>query len=292
MYPVLFKIGPITLYSFGLMMATAFLVANYFFTKELIRRGFDQRMSGQITIIALIGGVAGAKLFSVIEDWSAFMRDPMGQLFSPAGLTFYGGFLVAMAWIFLYIKRKGMRFTFFADMLAPVVLLAYGIGRIGCQLAGDGDYGIPSNLSWAMSYPQGTAKPTYALADYFKTHPIERAQMHYDSLASITVGKDALGGRISMFDEVALVHPAPLYESIFCIIAFALIWRNRKKFDAEPGKLFAVTLVVMGIERLLIEFIRINPLYLGLSMAQWISVAMIVAGGYMLAFRYPKQAAT
>src|SRR3954471_10747758 len=112
MYPVLFKIGPITLYSFGLMMATAFLVANYFFTKELIRRGFDQRMSGQITIIALIGGVAGSKLFSVLEDWSAFMHDPVGQLFSPAGLTFYGGFLVAMGWIFLYIKRKGLRFTF------------------------------------------------------------------------------------------------------------------------------------------------------------------------------------
>ncbi len=292
MYPVLFHIGPITLYSFGLMMATAFLVANYFFTSEIRRRGFDPRMAGQITMICLVGGIAGSKLFSILENWSDFMHDPTGQLFSPAGLTFYGGFLVCTIWIYLYIKRKGLRFSLFADMISPVVLLAYGIGRIGCQLAGDGDYGIPSKLPWAMSYPQGTAKPTYTLIDFFKTHPIERAQWHYDSLAAITVGKDMMGSRISRFDEIVTVHPAPVYETIFCVIAFILIWNNRKKFDTEPGKVFSIVMVVMGIERLLIEFIRINPLYWGLSMAQWISIAMIIVGGYMLAFYYPRVKAT
>ncbi|HEY3873847.1 MAG TPA: prolipoprotein diacylglyceryl transferase [Candidatus Kapabacteria bacterium] len=289
MHPVLFHIGPITLYSFGLMMATSFLIAAYFFTEELKRRGLDERIAGQITIICLIGGVAGSKLFSIFENWQDFARDPMGQLFSPAGLTFYGGFLVATAWIYFYVKRKGLRFLLFADMLAPVVLLAYGIGRIGCQLAGDGDYGIPSRLPWAMSYPQGTAKPTYTLIDFFKTHPIERAQWHYDSLASITVGRDQLGERISRFDEIVTVHPAPVYETIFCLIAFWIIWSNRKKFDAEIGKIFAITLVTMGVERLLIEFIRINPLYWGLSMAQWISIAMMVIGAWMLGFYFPKK---
>jgi phosphatidylglycerol---prolipoprotein diacylglyceryl transferase len=288
MYPVLFHIGPVTLYSFGLMMAIAFLTANYFLSLEMRRRGFDPRMPGQITIIALIGGVAGAKLFSVLENWQDFARDPAGQLFSPAGLTFYGGFLVATAWIYFYVKRKGLRFSVFADMIAPVVLLAYGIGRIGCQLAGDGDYGIPSTLPWAMSYPQGTAKPTYTLIDYFKIHPMERIKLHYDSLASITVGKDAMGSRISRFDEIVTVHPAPVYETLFCVIAFYFIWRYRKKFDADPGKIFAITIIVMGIERLLIEFIRINPLYAGLSMAQWISIGMIAAGGYMLGIYYPR----
>jgi phosphatidylglycerol---prolipoprotein diacylglyceryl transferase len=287
MHPVLFHIGPVTLYSFGLMMALAFLTANYFLSLEMRRRGLDPRMPGQITIIALIGGVAGAKLFSVLENWQDFARDPTGQLFSPAGLTFYGGFLVATAWIYFYVKRKGLRFSMFADMIAPVVLLAYGIGRIGCQLAGDGDYGIPSTLPWAMSYPQGTAKPTYTLIDYFKTHPEARAQLHYDSLSAITVGKDAMGSRISRFDEIVTVHPAPVYETLFCVIAFYLIWRYRKKFDADPGKIFAITIIVMGIERLLIEFIRINPLYAGLSMAQWISIAMIAAGGYILGVYYP-----
>jgi phosphatidylglycerol:prolipoprotein diacylglycerol transferase len=290
MHPILFRIGPVTLYSFGLMMAAAFLTANYFFSKELARRGLDPRIAAQIFLICMIGGVAGSKLFSVVENWSDFVRDPIGQLFSPAGLTFYGGFLVAMAWIYMYVKRKGLRFALFADMIAPTVLLAYGIGRIGCQLAGDGDYGIPSNLPWAMSYPQGTAKPTYALADYFKTHPIERAQLHYDSLASITVGRDEMGGRISRFDEVVRVHPAPAYETLFCAIAFYFIWKYRKKYEAEIGKIFAITAVVMGFERLMIEFIRINPLYLGLSMAQWISVGLMAVGGYMLAIYYPRVA--
>ena len=285
MYPVLFHIGPVTLYSFGLMMAVAFLTANYFFTKDIARRGLDARMAGQITIIALIGGVAGSKIFSILENWQDFTRDPVGQFFSPAGLTFYGGFLVAMAWIYFYVKRKRLRFAVFADMLAPTVLLAYGIGRIGCQLAGDGDYGIPSRLPWAMSYPQGTAKPTVTLVDYFRVHLADRAAWHYDSLASIAVGRDALGQRISRFDEVVTVHPAPVYETLFCVIAFALIWKYRKRFDAEPGKIFSITLVVMGVERLLIEFIRINPLYLGLSMAQWISVLMILAGCTALVIR-------
>lgn len=288
MHPVLFHLGPITLYSFGLMMAVAFLTANYFFTKELARRGLDVKIAGQITIIALIGGVAGSKLFSVLENWGDFVRDPMGQLFSPAGLTFYGGFIVAMTWIYVYVKRKRLNFKLFADMLAPVVLLAYGIGRIGCQLAGDGDYGIPSKLPWAMSYPQGTAKPAITLIDYYAIHPAERVAVHYDSLAAITVGRDELGQRISAFDEVVRVHPAPVYETLFCLLAFILIWRMRKHFDTQPGKLFFITLIVMGFERLMIEFIRINPLYLGLSMAQWISIAMILVGSALFFRRDPR----
>jgi phosphatidylglycerol---prolipoprotein diacylglyceryl transferase len=289
MHPILFHIGPITLYSYGLMLAVAFIVASYFLSIELHRRGLDPRLGGQITIIALIGGVAGSKLFSILENWGDFIRDPIGQTFSPAGLTFYGGFLVAMAWIYFYIKRKGLRFALIADMISPLVLLAYGIGRIGCQLAGDGDYGIPSRLPWAMSYPNGTAKPTYTLIDYFRMYPAQRSAWHYDSLASITVGQDPFG-RISRFDQVVTVHPAPLYETLFCVIAFIFIWSNRKKFDAQIGKVFSIVLVVMGIERLLIEFIRINPLYWGLSMAQWISIGMIIAGGYMLLFHYPRHA--
>ncbi|HET6400030.1 MAG TPA: prolipoprotein diacylglyceryl transferase family protein [Candidatus Kapabacteria bacterium] len=291
MHPILFHIGPITLYSYGLMLATAFIVASYFLSIELHRRGLDPRIGGQITIIALIGGVAGSKLFSILENWGDFVRDPIGQMFSPAGLTFYGGFLVAMAWIYFYLKRKGLRFALFADMTSPLVLLAYGIGRIGCQLAGDGDYGIPSRLPWAMSYPNGTAKPTYTLLEYFQRNPVQRAAWHYDSLASITVGQDQFG-RISRFDQIVTVHPAPIYETLFCVIAFYFIWTNRKKFDAQIGKVFSIVLVVMGIERLLIEFIRINPLYWGLSMAQWISIAMIIVGGYMLLFFYPRHPAS
>ena len=289
MYPVLFHLGPITLYTYGLMMAIAFLVASYLFTLELERRGLDPSMGGQITIIALIGGIAGSKLFSILENWSDFAHDPIGQAFSPAGLTFYGGFIVVTIWLYIYLKQKKLQFPLFADMISPLVLLGYGIGRIGCQLSGDGDYGIPSRLPWAMSYPNGTAKPASALAEYFIRNPAERAAWHYDSLTSITVGQDAFG-RISRFDQVVTVHPAPVYETLFCVIAFLWIWKYRKAFEAQIGKMFCVILVIMGVERLLIEFIRLNPLYWGLSMAQWISIAMIIGGGSMLLFYYPRKA--
>jgi prolipoprotein diacylglyceryltransferase len=271
------------------MMALAFLVANYLFTQELKRRKMDERIASQITLICLIGGVGGSKLFSVLENWGDFVRDPFHQLFSPAGLTFYGGFLVATLWIFLYLRAKKIGFLSFADMIAPTVLLAYGIGRIGCQLAGDGDYGIPSRLPWAMPYPQGTAKPSSALYEYFVRYPSERIAWHYDSLTAIPRGIDQLGERITRFDELTTVHPAPVYETLFCIIAFYFIWKNREKLQDQLGKLFAITVVAMGFERLMIEFIRLNPLYWGLSMAQWISVAMMIIGGYALIFVFPKQ---
>lgn len=282
MYPLLFEFGSVKLYSFGLMMAIAFMTANYFLGQEVKRRKMDENIVWQLTWRALVGGVAGSKLFSILENWSDFVQDPIGQLFSPAGLTFYGGFLLAMLMIGMYLRKQRLPFLQMADIVVPTVLLAYGIGRIGCQLAGDGDYGVPSRLPWAMAYPQGTAKPSSTLPEYFINNPEERAAWHYDSLRAIVTGTDVLGQRITRLDEVVTVHPAPVYEALFCIIAFALLWGKRKRWENNFGKLFSVTLIVMGIERLLIEFIRLNPLYAGLSMAQWISVGMILAGGYLL----------
>ena len=286
MFPVLLKLGPVTLYSFGLMMALAFLVANYLFTQELKRRDMDERIASAITMFALFGGIIGSKLFSIFENWKDFTSDPIHQLFSASGLTFYGGFLLATLLIYLYLRRKKIGFLMFADMIAPTVLLAYGIGRVGCQLAGDGDYGIPSRLPWAMAYPEGTAKTSSTLYEYFVRYPAERVSWHMDSLMAIPRGIDQLGQRINRFDEVVTVHPAPVYETIFCVIAFYFLWKHRAKWQSQVGKLFSATLVAMGVERLLVEFIRLNPLYAGLSMAQWISVAMIVIGGYALLFSF------
>jgi phosphatidylglycerol---prolipoprotein diacylglyceryl transferase len=286
MYPVIFELGPIKLYSFGLMMAIAFMAANYFFVQELKRRKLDENMAWAITIRALVGGVAGSKLFSILENFSDFAKDPIGQIFSPAGLTFYGGFIVATILIYLYLRKQKIPFMRFADMIIPTVLLAYGIGRIGCQLAGDGDYGLPSHLPWAMAYPNGTAKVSSTLPDYFEHDTAARAEWHYDSLRVIQTGVDPLGQRITRLDETVTVHPAPVYEALFCIIAFAFIWKRRAKYESQPGKMFYVTLMVMGIERLLIEFIRLNPLYAGLSQAQWISVIFILISLYMLMTKY------
>ncbi|HET9135126.1 MAG TPA: prolipoprotein diacylglyceryl transferase [Candidatus Kapabacteria bacterium] len=287
MYPVLFKLGPISIYSFGLMMAIAFLTANYFFAQEVKRRRESEKMVSAITMIALIGGVIGSKIFSIFEDWSVFLAHPMSTLFSASGLTFYGGFIFATTGIFYYIRKKKVSFKKFADMIAPVVFLAYGIGRIGCQLAGDGDYGIPTQSLVGMHYTMGTAKPTYVLEPYFNRYPEEALKWQYDSLKAIHTGTDALGQQVNRFDEVVTCHPTPLYEMAAAILAFVFLWSKRKKWESQQGKLFYATIILMGIERLLVEFLRINPLYVGLSMAQWISILLIICGSVMLLKKQP-----
>ncbi len=281
MHPVLFKLGPATVYSFGFMMAIAFLTANYLFSAEARRRGWDQKHVSRITIIALVGGVAGSKLFSIFEDWGEFVKDPIHTLFSPSGLTFYGGFILATLGIMIYLRAQKITFKQLADVVAPAVLLAYGIGRIGCQLAGDGDYGIPTHAAWGTIYAEGTAKPTYVMKPYFERFPEEGVMWNYDSLKAIPAGIDGLGQRITRFDEVTPCHPTPMYEFLTVAICFGFLWRMRGKYQSSQGKLFGLTLIVMGIERLLVEFLRINPLYAGLSMAQWISIVLVLLGWWL-----------
>ncbi len=288
MYPILFKLGPVTIYSFGLMMALAFLTANYFFAKEVKRRNENEKMVTTITMIALIGGVAGSKIFSIFEDWDVFIHAPIKTFFSASGLTFYGGFIVAMLGILFYLRQHRVSFLKFADMIAPVVLLAYGIGRIGCQLAGDGDYGIPTTAAYGMHYSQGTAKPTAIFEEYFDKHPQERALWQFDSLRAIQVGTDAMGQRINRFDEVVTCHPTPLYETIVAAVCFLVLWARRKKYEKHLGKLFGMTLIFMGTERFLVEFLRINPLYFSLSMAQWISIKLIMLGIFFFFRKKPQ----
>jgi phosphatidylglycerol---prolipoprotein diacylglyceryl transferase len=150
-YPVLFELGPIKIYSFGLMMGLAFIAANYLLVSEFKRKRLPEETAGTITLIALVAGVTGSKLFSVIENWDRFIADPAGEFFSAAGLTFYGGLILATVCIWLYVRSKKIPFLRVADSAAPSLILAYGIGRIGCQLSGDGDYGIPTDLPWAMT---------------------------------------------------------------------------------------------------------------------------------------------
>ena len=260
MIPVLFEIGPIKIYSFGLMMGLAFIVGNYLLVNEFRRRRLPDEAPGTITLIALLAGVAGSKLFSLLENWDRFVSDPAGEIFSAAGLTFYGGLVCATLAIWWYVRSKGIPFLRVADAAAPSLIIAYGIGRIGCHLAGDGDYGIPSKLPWAMTYPNGTV-PTLA-----SEHPALKAEYI------------RLYGEPVPFDIP--VHPAPVYEMLAALAIFALLWKLRTR-PLPMGMLFGIYLILAGIERLLIEFIRLNPLYLGLSQAQWISIGMIVGGALL-----------
>ncbi len=259
MCPRLFQIGPFPVYGFGLMLAVGFLVASYLLSSEFKRRKLDPSIANNITIIALIGGVVGSKILYLFENWSDFITDPAGMAFSPGGLTFYGGFLLAAFSIYLYGKRKKIPFFVIADAIAPGLLLAYGIARVGCHLAGDGDYGFPTTLPWGTDYSKGTYPPSIA----FKDFPDITSRYPNGIVPNNTP-----------------CHPTPIYELIICVILFWILWRARKRITPN-GKLFMGYLVLAGAERFTIEFIRINPrIMFGLTEAQLVAVVLIVIGGF------------
>lgn len=256
MYPELFKIGPFTVYSYGLMLGIAFITASWILTKEIERKKLNANIATEITILAIIFGIIGAKLFHLFENFDAFLEDPVGMAFSPGGLTFFGGLIVAVMAIWIYARKKKIPFLYLADAAAPALALAYGIGRIGCHLAGDGDYGIPTDLPWGTNYENGTVPPSVMFQGS------EIAQNYPDGILP---------------DNTPL-HPTPIYEFLICLLIFGILWRLRKN-EWVQGKLFMFYLIFISIERFSVEFIRLNPrLLFGLSEAQLISVVLFTVG--------------
>jgi len=235
MYPEIIKLGPISIYSYGLMLGIAFITASYLLTLELKRVNLNVNIASEITTLALIFGIIGAKLFHLFEYWDEFINDPL-MAFSPAGLTFYGGFLLATLAIFIYIKRKKLSFLQIADLNAPGLALAYGIARIGCHLSGDGDYGIVSNLPWAYSYAKGTV-PT---------------------------------------PPGVTVHPTPIYELIAGILIFMFLWSKRKKYNVNGKLFFVYLILTAIARFLVEIIRINPRLLLGLSEAQIISIILII----------------
>ncbi len=155
MYPEI-TLGPLTLQTFGLMFALAFLAAGALIAKRLKEIGKPVDWAYEIGFAALIGGVVGARLYFIVQNWDSVVDDLLGSLFGGSGLVWYGGAiggaLAVLAWAWY---RDFLRLALL-DLVAPSLALGYAIGRIGCQLSGDGDYGKPWNGPWAMSYPDGT----------------------------------------------------------------------------------------------------------------------------------------
>ncbi len=159
MYPTIFNFGtiklgtihfPIAVHSFGLMMALAFLTIMFLLQRELTRRKLEPHLASSIVLWGAIGGIIGAKLYSVLQ------AGDLSILFSNSGLVWYGGLIGGTAAALYVIHRSSSPILPTLDALAPLLLLGYGIGRIGCFLSGDGDYGPPSDLPWAMAFPNGT----------------------------------------------------------------------------------------------------------------------------------------
>lgn len=155
MYPEI-QLGPLTLQSFGLMFALAFLAAGALVGRRLKEIGKPADWAYEMGFAALVGGVVGARLYFVVQNYSSVKHDLLGELFSGSGLVWYGGLIGGALAVVLWARYRGLLGLTLLDLAAPALALGYAIGRIGCQLSGDGDYGKPWDGPWAMSYPDGT----------------------------------------------------------------------------------------------------------------------------------------
>lgn len=247
MYPILFQLGPITIYSFGAFMALAALTAAWVVHVELKRRGYNPELASSLVFAAALGGLVGARLLFIVEEWNSFLAAPLNYIFTGAGFTWYGGLLggtVAVSWV---VKKNKIPWLTGADIAAPALAIAYGIGRIGCHVAGDGDWGRVTDVSWGVAY-------TDAIIGWV------------DPMTGIP------------YPPGVRVHPTPIYEFIESVIVFAALWSMRGKGYA-PGTIAWLYMILAGFARLLVEIWRINPpLALGLSEAQWFSLALMALG--------------
>ncbi|MDP6835694.1 MAG: prolipoprotein diacylglyceryl transferase [Candidatus Marinimicrobia bacterium] len=176
MRPFLFEIGPLKIPSYGFMLATAFLIDYYLLHKDLKRRGRNPELAGDLVFWAAIGGIVGSKIYYMIENHRAFAYDPLGMIFSGSGLVFLGGLAGGMLAVTLLLRKKNLPWLEFADIVAPLLILGYAVGRIGCFMVGD-DYGVASSLPWAMTFPKGSP-PT--------TIPVHPTQL-YETLAGLGI---------------------------------------------------------------------------------------------------------
>ncbi len=236
-------LGPITIPTFGLMVATALLVSAYVLQADFNRRraqlerlpGYQGQRDEGFFIIGVAGfaGLVGARLYHVLESPGEFFADPWNLLFSRFGFAWFGGFLGGFVALVILARRSKIPQLEFLDICSPAACVGYAIGRIGCLLSGDGDYGVPTSLPWGMSFPNGVVPTTQR------------------------------------------VHPTPLYEFFIWLAIAAFLW--------HMGEIFCNYLILTGVARFLIEFIRINPRsFFGLSNAQAASLLSILVGAVLL----------
>jgi len=244
---------PLPVPTFGLMVGIGF------FTGLWVARVEQRRLLPQLPpdfmsnvgMIGLVAGLVGARLFHLLEYPREFLANPVEMLLSRSGFTIFGGLIVGTLVGAGYVRRKRVPIAPLLDAVAPALLLGYGIGRIGCQLSGDGDWGIE------VSGPAPAWLPHWLWA-----------QTYDGNIAGVVIPPPG-------------VYPTPIYESLMSFAAFALLWKLRRHAHA-PGWLFGVYLLLAGVERFLVELIRVNTTYtiLGaqITQAQIIATACVVAG--------------
>lgn len=283
--------------------------------EERIVRIWPHDRVGDLVIYAAVFGFAGAKIFHNLENWDEFAANPIEALLSFSGLTFYGGLICAALAIWFYARRQKIGFKYLCDSAAPALMLAYAIGRLGCQVSGDGDWGILNSAyittrdaKVVLADSVGFQR-TLELNSRFYLHNFHAdslSEIHHTSVKAPSWLPDwmvAYNYPHNVVNEgVAIdgckdnnycnqlpvpVFPTPFYEAITCFLLFLLLWSLRTRLKV-PGTLFAVYLIVNGIERFFVEKIRVNTKYsiFGFhpTQAELISAALVISGILLYVF--------
>lgn len=254
MYPTLLKFGNFEITTFGFMMFLGFMVAGLILGRQFRKSGLGDELASSVVLAAAVGGILGAKIYYAI------LYRSFDALLSRGGLVWYGGFIggfLAVTWV---VRRAHVNWFRAADAIAPALAIGYGLGRIGCFLVGD-DYGRPTDSWVGIAFPNGLP-PTTA-----------------ESLRGFGVAIDP-----SLPGETLLrVHPTQLYEAGASLIFFGiLIWASSRW--KVPGRIFALFMVLAGIERFLVEIVRAkDDRFVGpLTIAQVISIVLVLIGVWLL----------
>ncbi|MBS1839565.1 MAG: prolipoprotein diacylglyceryl transferase [Acidobacteria bacterium] len=244
MIPYLHLFGPVSIPTFGLMVALGLFTAAYVVQADFRRRGSN---ADAFLIIGMAGiaGIIGARLYHVLETPHEFFADPWPMIWTRFGFAWFGGLIGGFIALVILARSEKIPILEFLDSCAPGACVGYAIGRIGCLLSGDGDYGIPTSLPWGMSFPNGVVPTTE------RVHPTP------------------------LYEFIAWM--------LIALILWKLGSATIQKGQATGGRIFFYYLILTGIARFLVELIRINPRsFFGMSNAQAASVASVFLGVFLL----------
>jgi phosphatidylglycerol:prolipoprotein diacylglycerol transferase len=254
--------------TFGIIVAIAVVLATYIATRAV--KGYEElgnlpprshAIVADMAVVSTLAGVVGARVFDILDNLDRFVTDPISMILTRSGFSIYGGLFFGIVAGVIFVRRRSVPVIPMLDATAPAMMLGYGIGRLGCQIAGDGDWGVAANMA---------LKPSW-LPDWLW------AQTYDGNIAGAIIAPPG-------------VYPTPIYEIAMALAIFWVLWRLRTH-NNRAGYVFSVYLLLAGFERLLVEKIRINPRYevLGIhvTQAEAISLLLVIAGlvGIMMTLR-------
>jgi phosphatidylglycerol---prolipoprotein diacylglyceryl transferase len=259
-HPFVINIGPLSLTGFGLAVLAAFAISQIIAQRELTRRGHDASAIPDLILAAVLGTLIGGKLY-----YTAFITHDVRDFFSRAGFVFWGGFIGSVIACYVTIKLKKLNFVRISDVAGICIATGYSVGRTGCWAVGD-DYGRPWNGPLAVTFPDGAPPSTVRnMEELFGIPPAPGADPN----------------------AVVSVHPTQLYETVLGFVMFAILWRLRNHKHAE-GWLFGLYLVVAGVERFFVEFLRAkDDRFFGpFTAAQVIALSLMAIGAVWMWMRW------